>query len=103
MAKITVMKRVWLTIEVAEPWFSLDATRAWFNRGQDAEKALKLILKGANLDGVDGSSVSLDSERGEICSLCKRDWEEDEDGPCCCEAAVDEWNKAKVQADGEGV
>ena len=33
----------------------------------------------------------------EICSFCKRGWEELDDGePVCCQAAIDEWEGERV-------
>ena len=28
-----------------------------------------------------------------ICDFCKYDYEEDEEGPCCCDEAVEAWGK----------
>lgn len=39
----------------------------------------------------DPVSLSVEREYQEQCSLCGREWEEDEEGPLCCNEAQQEW------------
>ena len=46
----------------------------------------------------DPVSLSVEREYEERCSHCGRRWEEDAEGPVCCDKAQQEWNEAKVAA-----
>jgi len=44
-------------------------------------------------DGFEDISVEWDTKV--LCSFCKRQYEEDAEGPLCCDAAVTEWKAQK--------
>ena len=44
----------------------------------------------------DPVSLNVEREYQEQCSLCGREWEEDADGPLCCNEAQDEWHKQRA-------
>lgn len=72
----------------------------WAANNERKEKALKewarefeaFIRDHRSQDPINLTVIR--DERDE-CSLCGREWEQDEDGPLCCNAAQDEWNAAK--------
>lgn len=33
----------------------------------------------------------------DVCSFCGEEWDVDEEGPCCCTKAVEEWQKEKAE------
>ena len=39
--------------------------------------------------------LNVEREYQEQCSLCGREWEEDADGPLCCNEAQNEWQKQR--------
>ena len=46
----------------------------------------------------DPVSLSVQRQYEERCSHCGRQWEEDADGPVCCDKAQQEWDEAKAAA-----
>lgn len=46
----------------------------------------------------DPVSLTVIRDHEDQCSHCGRAWEEDADGPLCCDAALAEWNEAKEKA-----
>ena len=40
--------------------------------------------------------LSVERTYQEQCSYCNREWEEDVDGPLCCNAAQKEWDEQKI-------
>lgn len=49
-----------------------------------------------NLPSRGDRGVRVVYETEQACSHCKREWEEDENGPLCCQKAQDEWDAAKA-------
>ena len=79
--------RVYLTVEVEEPWESKPAD--WASRGRLKRDELNRLLGASNLDYL--GDVDWHVEAGDYCSHCGYDWEEDETGcPVCCDAAIKE-------------
>ena len=60
----------------------------------DAEHFIRFIEDHRSQDGNVGELVK---ETETVCSFCGRDPEEDEGGPCCCNAAIEEWEETKRQ------
>lgn len=96
MSKITKTTRVFLTIEVEEPWNSSAKPHQWASDGRAKADELKRLLNAANIDGL--SNVDWHVESPEVCSLCGIGWEVDEDGcPMCCSKAQLEWEEGKAK------
>lgn len=97
MAKITKTTRVYLTIEVEEPWRN-DSPHKWGMRGRNTMDEVRRLLDAANITGIGQMDYIVESPT--VCSLCGCEWEEDEDGPLCCVAAQKEWRAQQVAGKG---
>lgn len=86
--KVKKITRVYLTIEVEEPW----GDRSWAERGREKRDAVARLIGASGIDNL--SSVDWHVESPEVCSFCGEELEEDEDGPMCCVAAQDEHRSA---------
>lgn len=92
MSKVTRTTRVYLTIEVEEPWRN-EKAHQWGERGRHAMDEVKRLITAANITGLGGMDYVVEALT--VCSFCGYEWEEDEDGPMCCNAAGEEWQKAR--------
>lgn len=45
----------------------------------------------------DPVSLEVITDLQDQCSHCHREWEEDADGPLCCQTAQDEWNAERLK------
>lgn len=72
------------------------------NHAQQAEAAEKWCREFEDFvrDHRSQDAITLTVRRRfeDVCSHCGQVYEEDEDGPLCCNKAVDEWRAAKVAA-----
>lgn len=46
----------------------------------------------------DPVSLTVEREYQEQCSFCRGKWEEDADGPLCCNSAQEEWDRQRADA-----
>ena len=96
--KIHARKNHRVIIIPNEPWFlSKD------HLGMTKENFVKIASNGKDIVDqvkrhIDGyTDVYYDYDASDICSFCRNEWEEDEDGcPVCCQKAVDEWEANKA-------
>lgn len=100
MAKITKTTRVYLTIEVDEPWGSNLKPWSWATLGNTKSKELQRLLEASQIHGL--GCVDSNTERVNVCSLCGAEWEAFEDGcPTCCDAAQEEWGAERNPPNAE--
>lgn len=81
--KIKKVSRVYLTVEIEQPWTKKDSD--WISKGRIKAEELKRLIRASNLDDL--GTVDWQVEDPTVCSFCGYDWEEDEEGPVCCDKA----------------
>lgn len=95
--KIRVRRNYRVVIIPDEPWFlskeNLGMTKENFAKwASNCEDIVNQVER--HVDGF--VDVYQDCDFSDICSFCKYEWEEDNDGcPTCCQKAVDEWERGE--------
>ena len=91
MAKKQIIIAVEVRIDVPIYWRTLDenleASKRAIREAEDMCKEIKRHVNG-------GERPYVHREIRDICTFCRREWEEEDDGcPLCCDMAVEEWKK----------
>ena len=89
MSKVTKTVHAYITIEVDQPTWK---GTPWGREAQEKSSEVRRLINAASISGL--GRVSYEVEAPTVCSFCGYGWEEDADGPCCCDKAVDEWKAA---------
>jgi len=106
MAKKHIIAECYVRCDVPEPdhIYKLDERAAernctpeqyrqqeWWRRCSSAAKDLARALASLTVGGDVGDPEAVVVEK-DICSFCGSEWELDDEGiPCCCQAAIVEW------------
>ena len=88
MSKVNVVKRVYLTIEIEEPWLTRKPND-WTKRGYDLVSRVAKLISASEISYLD--SVDWRVESRDECSLCHLEYEVGDNGPLCCDEAQAEW------------
>ena len=83
-----------LTVVCDPPWSVGRLSRTLEDKAKRLEEWCrefeKFLLDHRSQDAV---TMNVEREYQEQCIHCKREWEQDADGPLCCTKAQEEWDK----------